>query len=425
MSTENHNSSTVGQSPNENNPKRITDDKVKFLRENLSKAPIAMAWFDLNMRYLFATDRWIKDYKLPDKDLIGKLHYDIFPEITEELKLIHRRSMEGEILSGNEYPFLRLDGRTDFVSWIVMPWRDRKGIIGGIDILSEVLPAKSQDNNSNESSALSKDDLRSMIPSVSQVETDIKNLRSDLSTVESLLNEFMLKFDPNNSNQNIAKNEFFKSSPPDELNLDQKQKMLEEFPAVHLKEGAEVYVTGQKIGHVVYVVSGLVRTNKIDPSGKELTMVIYGPGDLVGIEDWFTDRLFSNNLLVLQDASLILIPSQSFQNLFSSGSLFQNWINHQMALEIRRKNEQLINLAYSDLRGKVAFSFLRLENVCKRVDGQNVEIQITRKLLSTIAGVAKESLIRTIIDFIEEGLIEENENGFKILDHKKLERLVS
>jgi len=58
-------------------------------------APAAIAMFDREMRYIAVSQRFISDYQLINKDIIGHSHYEIFPEISEKWKAIHRSCMAG------------------------------------------------------------------------------------------------------------------------------------------------------------------------------------------------------------------------------------------------------------------------------------------------------------------------------------------
>ncbi len=100
-------------------------------------APVALAMFDSEMRYISVSSRWLKDYGLEGKDVIGLSHYRIFPEITERWKEIHRRGLSGEIVEAEEDAFARLDGSVQWLRWVVLPWRTSAGAIGGIVIFTE------------------------------------------------------------------------------------------------------------------------------------------------------------------------------------------------------------------------------------------------------------------------------------------------
>jgi PAS domain S-box-containing protein len=109
------------------------------LRQFVEHTPAAVAMFDLDMRYLVASRRWYVDYRLGPADIIGRSHYEVFPEILEPWKDIHRRCLAGATERCEADPFTRSDGRIDWVRWEVRPWTRADGAIGGILIFSEVI----------------------------------------------------------------------------------------------------------------------------------------------------------------------------------------------------------------------------------------------------------------------------------------------
>ena len=85
-------------------------------------APAAIAMFDREMRYLAVSRRYILDFRLPpDAQLIGRLHYEIFPDIPQRWRDVHARVLAGEELSHEEDQFTRQDGSTHWVSWSMVP----------------------------------------------------------------------------------------------------------------------------------------------------------------------------------------------------------------------------------------------------------------------------------------------------------------
>jgi len=115
------------------------EESEASLRLFLDFAPAAIAMFDREMRYLHASERWRTDYQLGNVELLGRSHYEVFPEIGEDWKALHRRCLAGETLSREEDPFPRADGQLDWVRWAILPWRNAGGAIGGIVMFTEVI----------------------------------------------------------------------------------------------------------------------------------------------------------------------------------------------------------------------------------------------------------------------------------------------
>ena len=104
----------------------------------VENSPAAIAMFDRDMRYLVASDRYLEDYGLGKDSLVGRSHYDVFPELTEREKDIHQRCLAGASDRCENDPFIRLNGSVDWVTWEIRPWYEKKDHIGGIIFFSEI-----------------------------------------------------------------------------------------------------------------------------------------------------------------------------------------------------------------------------------------------------------------------------------------------
>lgn len=120
---------------------KLTETKLREREEQLNLfvqyAPAAIAMFDRDMRYLAWSRRWSDDYGLGERDLGGCSHYDIFPEIPQRWRDIHRRCLAGATEFSEADPFVRQDGTTQWLKWFICPWNGADGSIGGIAVFSE------------------------------------------------------------------------------------------------------------------------------------------------------------------------------------------------------------------------------------------------------------------------------------------------
>ncbi len=122
---------------------RRTNDELRWwdhiMHDVVEYDPSAIAILDDGLRFMYVSSRWKRDYGLPDEEMIGRHHYEVFPEIPQRWREVHRRALAGEVLRAEEDRFTRPDGSVDEVRWECRPWYRSNGSIGGIILYTEVL----------------------------------------------------------------------------------------------------------------------------------------------------------------------------------------------------------------------------------------------------------------------------------------------
>ncbi len=101
--------------------------------------PNAVAVLDKDLRFRYVSDRFVEDYGVSGEEVIGRHHYDVFPEIPERRRKVHRRALAGEVLSSELDSFPRPDGTTEYTRWECRPWYAADGKVGGIILYTEVI----------------------------------------------------------------------------------------------------------------------------------------------------------------------------------------------------------------------------------------------------------------------------------------------
>ena len=117
-------------------------EKEAQLHLFIEHSPASIAMLDSELRYIARSNRWMTDYNLVGQDIIGKFHYEVFPEIGDKWKEIHQRSLKGSIEKCEEDVFVRADGSIEWLRWEIHPWNKGNGEIGGVIMLTELLTEK-------------------------------------------------------------------------------------------------------------------------------------------------------------------------------------------------------------------------------------------------------------------------------------------
>jgi PAS domain S-box-containing protein len=115
----------------------LLQSREDLLKIFVKHVPAAVAMLDRDMRYLQVSDRWCADYSLGSSEILGRSHYEIFPDLPQRWKEMHRRGLEGETVRVDEDRWDRQGGTTIWVRREIRPWKTSSGIVGGILIFSE------------------------------------------------------------------------------------------------------------------------------------------------------------------------------------------------------------------------------------------------------------------------------------------------
>ncbi len=117
--------------------KALVTEKARLLAF-VEHAPAAVAMFDAEIRYIAVSNRWIEEYQLEGREILGLSHYEVFPNVSQEWKNIHSRCLLGSV-EKNEEDIWRPPGweHDQYLRWEVRPWYQFDGSVGGIMMFTQ------------------------------------------------------------------------------------------------------------------------------------------------------------------------------------------------------------------------------------------------------------------------------------------------
>jgi PAS domain S-box-containing protein len=113
------------------------DRSRAILSSFVEHAPAAVAMLDNEMNYVAVSRRWLEDYALQNKQIIGQSYYKYF-NVTDETKNRHQRVLKGAVEKNDEEKYKSVNGGHDeYVSWEMRPWYLFDGSIGGLMLFTQ------------------------------------------------------------------------------------------------------------------------------------------------------------------------------------------------------------------------------------------------------------------------------------------------
>lgn len=208
-------------------------------------------------------------------------------------------------------------------------------------------------------------------------------------------------------------------------NLQSFEALKEYFRKEKLKSfdaGEHIFKSGQTSNSIYLVERGVVKTYKLEESGKELITAIHKVNDIFGNLNFTKQTSVSEFASALEDASVFEISTDRVKTLFNEHPHAMFEFIDQLGDHLSETKSQLMEMAYSSVRKKTAQSILLFSERLKK--NKLSQIRISRADLAAVAGIASESLIRTLSTFKKEGIIDVEGRNIKINDFEALKKIV-
>ena len=201
--------------------------------------------------------------------------------------------------------------------------------------------------------------------------------------------------------------------------IEELKKIIDERKDRLFKKKQIIYYEGDK-GHGLFLVlRGRVKTVKACDD-RELMTGVYPADHYLGIQAVLANEPYGDTAIAIEDSILCQLPKDNVENLLNLYPDVAREFIKLLSNDIKEKEEQLLQLAYFSVRKRMAETILRLHG---EDDDLAKSFKITRQDLAAMAGMAIESVSRTLGDFRAEGLIEKKGSSICVLDPGRLRKM--
>lgn len=203
----------------------------------------------------------------------------------------------------------------------------------------------------------------------------------------------------------------------DDISKDRKVRSLE--------RKSILFHEGDELRNVPFLVTGKVRTFKVNNDGKEFVTGLHVPGDFIGYLGMLEGGHATETAEALEESEVAMVPREDLLRLLYRDRDVSMRFIRMLTHDVNERQERLLQLAYASVRQRVAQALLQLHDRFSKEPSENLGVRISRDDLAAIVGTATESLIRCLTDLKDEGLIESQGREIKIADKRGLMRLAN
>lgn len=202
------------------------------------------------------------------------------------------------------------------------------------------------------------------------------------------------------------------------------KKIVSERKIRSVKKKQVIYYEGDSVQGIYLILSGRIKAIKLSEDGRELITGIYGPDEYLGIHALLSDESYHETVEAIEDSTLCLLPKDMIFQLLNKYPDVGQKLIRILSNNLKEKEDQLLQLAYNSVRKRMAEVLIRLAKPQEDKAGKKrIALRISREDLASMAGMATETVSRTLSDFKEEGLIGKQGIEIQLLDITRLKRM--
>ncbi|HXQ29708.1 MAG TPA: Crp/Fnr family transcriptional regulator [Gemmatimonadales bacterium] len=172
-------------------------------------------------------------------------------------------------------------------------------------------------------------------------------------------------------------------------------------------------------GDALYVVAqGQVKVVLIGEDGREVILSVLGEGEFFGEMALIDDEPRSAHVIAMNDSTLLVIRREDFQGLLRQTPSIALALLRALSWRLRRVDEKVGSLVLLDVNGRVAQLLLEL---AEESGSERITRRLTHHTIAQMIGSSRETVSRTMRDFVEKGHIEVSRREIVIRDRAALE----
>ncbi len=191
-----------------------------------------------------------------------------------------------------------------------------------------------------------------------------------------------------------------------------------------LNKGQVLFHEGDLEDRLYVVVRGKIKLGRSGSAGRENLLAVLGPGQMFGELSVFDPGPRSTTATAVTACDVRVLEHDELMGWLSGHPEVARSLLGQLAGRLRRANDVVSDLVFSDVPGRVAKALLDLASRFgdRREDGIHVHHDLTQEELAQLVGASRETVNKALADFAARGWIRLEPRSVTIIDVERVER---
>lgn len=189
-----------------------------------------------------------------------------------------------------------------------------------------------------------------------------------------------------------------------------------------VSKGEVLFAEGDPGDRMYVILEGKVKLGRTSGDGRESLLLILGPGEMFGELSLFDPGPRTSTATALTDAVVLGLGNEQLRPWLAGRPEVAAALLQALARRLRRQNEAMADLVFSDVPGRVAKALMDLGEKFGEVtpDGLMVTHDMTQEELAQLVGASRETVNKALADFAQRGWIRLESRQVLILDIERL-----
>ena len=189
---------------------------------------------------------------------------------------------------------------------------------------------------------------------------------------------------------------------------------------IHFKKGETIFKEGGNVTGMYFLISGAVKLYKKWGVDKELIVRFSKKGDIFGHRGLGDNAVYPVSAIALESLSVCFIEMDFFVASLKVNNEYSLQLLRYLSNELEESETDMRNLAHMSVKGRVAYTLLKLERQFGKNEKGYINLQISRQDIASFAGTTYETVYRTMDSFEKNNLIETNGRKITIKEQNSL-----